>query len=306
MRQPDSQKNQTTVASEAGTEDARRPASLLTGVSIPTHVHADLMSAASSLPPQTVIGRYQLEDQLGSGSYGVVYRAADSSLRRLVAIKLLTRFENDQEIDNWLAEARVLASLDHPSIVPVYDIGRTTIGQPYIVSKFMGGGTLSKRLLAGRVDTRQIVTWIVQLAEALDYLHLRHVMHRDIKPGNILLADDDRAVLADFGLALPEERYGKGAKFVGTPAYMSPEQARREGHRVDGRSDIYSLGVVLYEMLTGQRPFRANNQEELLECIRTVEVRPPRQLNPDVPARTGTYLPQDVIQEGYRSICDRR
>lgn len=124
---------------------------------------------------------------------------------------------------------------------------------------------------------------VSQLAWALDYLHKRGVMHRDVKPSNVLTTEARDAVLVDFGLALAENAFGRGSRFVGTPAYMSPEQARYEGHRVDGRSDIYSLGVVFYELLTGSRPFVAKDQEELLECIRNVEVRPLRQINSSVP-----------------------
>ncbi|MFO1063754.1 MAG: protein kinase [Pirellulales bacterium] len=236
-----------------------------------------------SSPPVERIGRYLLLEELGSGSFGVVYRALDEVLKRFVAVKLLSRFIDAGEVDSWMHEAQVLASLDHPAIVPVYDIGKTGADRPYIVSKYIGGGTLAQRVTPGGSSAADVVKIVTQLAEALHYLHRRGVMHRDIKPGNILMTEDDNAVLADFGLALPESGYGRGARFVGTPAYMSPEQARREGHRVDGRSDIYSLGVVFYELLTGTRPFRASNQEDLLDCIRSVDVRPPRQLKTSVP-----------------------
>jgi serine/threonine protein kinase/formylglycine-generating enzyme required for sulfatase activity len=229
------------------------------------------------------IGRYVDLQKLGQGAFGVVYRAQDDVLKRFVALKLLTQFKNTAQVDAWVTEARVLASLDHPAIVPVYDIGKTESGQPYIVSKLIDGGSLAERSASKTWSIDDSVRVVSQLAHALDYLHRQGVMHRDIKPGNILTTANGDAVLADFGLALPESSYGKGSRFVGTPAYMSPEQARHEGHRVDGRSDIYSLGVVLYELLTGTRPFRAKDQEELLDCIRNVEVRPLRQLNAEVP-----------------------
>ena len=229
------------------------------------------------------IGRYVDLQKLGQGAFGVVFRAQDEVLKRFVALKLLTQFKNAAQVDGWVMEARVLANLDHPAIVPVYDIGKTEAGQPYIVSKLIDGGNLAERAARKNWSIEDTVRVVCQLANALNYLHHQGVMHRDIKPGNILTTSNGDAVLADFGLALPESNYGKGARFVGTPAYMSPEQARHEGHRVDGRSDIYSLGVVLYELLTGTRPFRAKNQEELLDCIRNVEVRPLRQLNAEVP-----------------------
>lgn len=230
-----------------------------------------------------VIGRYRLLEKIGRGTFGVVYRAEDQMLKRHVALKLLTRFQNANEVTAWLDEARVLASLDHPAIVPVFDVGKSDRGQPFIVSKLIEGGSLSQRASQQAWSLNDSMRVVTQLAHALNYLHRRGTMHRDIKPSNILITQDGDAILADFGLALPESGFGRGARFVGTPAYMSPEQARHEGHRVDGRSDIYSLGVVFYELLTGKRPFQAADREQLLDCIRNVEVRPPRQLNHAIP-----------------------
>ncbi|MFO0942783.1 MAG: protein kinase [Pirellulales bacterium] len=229
------------------------------------------------------IGRYTRLDKIGQGSFGVVFRAKDEALGRLVAVKVLTRFSSSVQADAWIEEARVLASLDHPAIVPVYDVGKSDKGQPFIVSKLIDGGNLGKRANQNDWTMEDSIRVVTQLAAALDYLHRKGVMHRDIKPSNILTTSTRDAVLVDFGLALPESGVGKGSRFVGTPAYMSPEQARYEGHRVDGRSDIYSLGVVFYELLTGTRPFTAKDQEELLECIRSLEVRPLRQINSMVP-----------------------
>jgi serine/threonine protein kinase len=234
-------------------------------------------------PLGKTIGRYRILERLGKGGFGLVYRAEDQLLKRLVAIKVLTKFRSSDQVDLWLDEARVLAKLDHPAIVPIYDVGKTDSGDPYIVSKLIEGGTLESRLESAAWSIEDSVRVAKQLAQALDYLHSQGVIHRDVKPANILTTPDGNAVLADFGLAMPESAYGRGARFVGTPAYMSPEQARHEGHRVDGRSDIYSLGVVFYELLTGKRPFQVDDREQLLDCIRNVEVRPVRQIRPSVP-----------------------
>lgn len=236
-------------------------------------------AASSSATQPQRIGRYLIQQRLGRGAFGEVFEAWDESLNRIVAIKLLMRWTAPSGSDQWLAEARALACLDHSAIVPVYDVGRTDAGAPFIVSKYVAGGNLANHLRQGPISVLNALNIAIDIAKALGYAHERGFFHRDVKPANILMTPEGRPILADFGLALHEADFGKGNTFVGTPAYMSPEQARMEAHRVDGRCDIYSLGIVLYEMLTGKRPFQAATAQELLDCIRTVEVRPPRQLN---------------------------
>jgi formylglycine-generating enzyme required for sulfatase activity len=209
-----------------------------------------------------------------------VYRARDDETGREVAIKV--------PHPGWSAltetEARLLAGLDHPGIVRFYESGRADDGSVYLVSEFVGGGDLTGLLERGRPTPEEAAAIIARVAEALHHAHQRGLFHRDIKPANILLGADGRPVVADFGLALRESEFGTGVSFAGTPAYMSPEQARREGHRVDNRTDLYSLGVVFYQLLTGRLPFRGSNlsDEELLEQIRTQEPRPPRQLDDQI------------------------
>ena len=182
-----------------------------------------------------------------------------------------------------LTEARTVANLDHPHIVPVHDVGSTETFPCFIVSKFIEGSTLSQRIKGNRPNVGETTEMVATIAGALHYAHKQGLVHRDIKPGNIMIDNSGQPFIVDFGLALKEENVGHGPKYAGTPAYMSPEQARGEGHRVDGRSDIFSLGVVFYELLTGRRPFHADSQTELMEQIATFEPRPPRQIDDAVP-----------------------
>jgi eukaryotic-like serine/threonine-protein kinase len=241
-------------------------------------------TAQSDVLPQQ-FGRYRVERVLGQGGFGVVYLARDDQLNRPVAVKVAHRHRliRPEDAQTYVAEARALANLDHPNIVPVHDVGWTEDGLPFIVSKYIEGLSLAKRIKECPPSVTETTELIATVAEALHYAHRKCLVHRDVKPANILLDTQGKPFLVDFGLALSEEDFGKAAAFAGTAPYMSPEQARSEGHRVDGRSDIFSLGVVCYELLTGRLPFRADTREQLLERIATAEPRPPRQINDAIP-----------------------
>jgi serine/threonine protein kinase len=151
------------------------------------------------------------------------------------------------------------------------------------VSKLIEGSDLAVRISQDRPSFRDAAELVATIAEALHYAHTKGLVHRDIKPANILIDTSGNPCLADFGLALKDEDFGRVAVIAGTPPYMSPEQARGEGHRVDGRSDIFSLGIVLFELLTGRRPFRGHNHGEILDQIISTEPRPPRQIDDTIP-----------------------
>ena len=231
------------------------------------------------------ISRYQVKKILGQGGFGIVYLAYDEQLQRLVAIKVPHRHlvDRPEDAEAYLAEARTVANLDHPNIVPVHDVGSTEECPFFVVSKYIEGRTLAQKIKDNRPSVGDTAELVVTVAETLHYAHRKGLVHRDIKPGNILLDTSGKPYVADFGLALKEKNIGQGPRYCGTPAYMSPEQARGEGHRVDGRSDIFSLGIVFYELLTGRLPFHADSRDELLEQITTHEPRPPRQWEDTIP-----------------------
>ena len=225
-----------------------------------------------------VIGRYQIRSRVGSGSMGIVYEGYDPHLDRRVAVKIprCERLAKDRAIfvERFIREARAAAAVRHAHVCPVYDTGQHD-DQPYVVMAFVEGETLEAVLSRGRIeDVPRAVKLATQIAEALDAVHQQGIIHRDLKPGNVLIDRDGNGLLTDFGLAVSNvnvERLTSDGLIVGTPVYMSPEQAAGENSTLTPASDIYSLGVMFHEMLTGTVPFRG----PLLELLRRIQSEAP-------------------------------
>jgi serine/threonine-protein kinase len=238
--------------------------------------------------PAQFMGRYELFEELGRGAMGAVYRGRDPAIDRPVAVKTIRmdRFAPGEEEGykkRFFREAQAAGKLSHPGIVTVYDVGvDDAVRTPYIVMEYIEGRTLESVLTesAASMTMEARLEILRQVAEALDYAHARGIVHRDIKPANILVTPEGRAKITDFGVArLRQTQMSTHGEFVGTPSYMSPEQVR--GQRVDGRADIFSLGIISYRVLTGQPPF-TGDLAELVAQVASKEPPPPTRLNPSL------------------------
>jgi eukaryotic-like serine/threonine-protein kinase len=238
-------------------------------------------------------GRYEVVKELGKGAMGVVYKAHDPQIDRMIALKVLRedRVTSHEFVQRFLKEAMAIGRLSHPNIVTVYDVG-SDHGTVFIAEEFIEGKPVDEILKQGRLEIRQVIQFGIQMADALDYAHKRGIVHRDIKPSNILIMSEGQIKITDFGIARIEDpnapQLTHAGEILGTPYYMSPEQLM--GRTIDGRSDIFSLGVILYEMSSGKRPFSGKSLPSIFHEITEKVPDSPKSLEGKIPDHLSTLI----------------
>lgn len=270
---------------------AGRPARPATGDELSTIVNVVTADRPSNgdlhSDNQTPFGQYELLGEIGRGGMGVVYKARQRDLNRIVALKMIlsSQLAADEDVRRFYREARAAGRLRHPHIVGIHEVGNVH-GQHYFAMEYIAGRSLSQWLKSGPLPPEQAATCLSAVARAVDYLHVHGILHRDLKPSNILIDDSNNPFVTDFGLAKifqeDDDRTQTGV-ILGTPGYMAPEQAAGRVSEISPRSDVYSLGTILYEMLCGRPPFRDDNPLNTILQVLESEPTQPNRLNPRVP-----------------------
>jgi serine/threonine protein kinase len=256
------------------------------------------------MSPTLQTGRYEIIETLGCGGTSRVDKARDTVIGRTVALKSFLQGFGKNSEQQFLQEAQTIGRLSHSSIAQLYDISTDTGGTPFLVMEFVSGSNLEQMLARAPIPFASAAVWTADLASALACAHRTGIIHGDVKPSNIRVTEDDKVKLVDFGVARFASQISGSDRVLGTPAYLSPEQI--EARKQDGRSDLFSLGVVLYEMITGVRPFAGDSLGEVCAQILTTNPIPPSKRNPAVPAAFDRILarclaknPDERYQSGH-------
>ena len=253
---------------------------------------------------------YEVEAVLGRGGMGVVFRARHLPLNRVVALKmaLAGAFAGPHERERFQREAEAVAGLRHPNIVQIHDVGESD-GRPYFTMEYVEGGSLAQKLAGTPQPARQAAALLATLAEAVQAAHQGGIVHRDLKPANILLAADGTPKITDFGLARrldSEAGPTQSGTPLGTPSYMAPEQALGKVREIGPATDVYALGAILYELLTGRPPFKAETAAATIQQVLADDPVPPSRLNSKVPRGPGDHLPEVPGEGAGASLRQRR
>ncbi len=244
------------------------------------------------------IGRYQIENELGTGGMAEVFLAYDPYTKRQVAIKVLLNFlASDERVQIFFhREAEVIAALEHPCIVPIFDFGFHE-ENPYFVMRYMSGGSLEDRIDKNNLRPTQIARIFERVASGLDAAHAKGIIHRDVKPANIMFDQEGQAYLADFGIAKLHQRNEDSTDYmvVGTPLYMSPEQIQND--TLDGRCDVYALGVILFQILAGKPPFHGETPTQIASAHIMEAIPQLSETRPDLPAQWDAILQKALAKD---------
>ncbi len=300
------------MSNKHDTEHTRRHVPPTLHLGKPSHLvdpPSPTLAPATRTHPDS-IGGYQIRRAIGKGGMGIVYEAFDPTLRRIVAIKVLRDFTDAETIRRFQTEVESLAQLQHPNIVQVFDVDLHD-QTPYVALEYMASGSLAQKIHGKPQPPAFAAQIIMQLADAAAHAHSLGILHRDLKPANILLTEKDVPKITDFGVAkLLEAEADVGltrtGEIIGTPSYMSPEQARSNPNAVGPRSDVYSLGAILYELLTGRPPFTGVDPFQIISAVQSREPVPPRQLQPSIPVDLETICLKCLEKESerrYQSAC---